>query len=244
MQSKREEMDTHPEHLCRTELLDFDSVEIRKLVEQCGWNQIKNTRARIEAVYLFVRDQIAYGYNEDFGIKASQVLQSGYGQSLTKTTLLMALLRAVGIPCRFHASTVDKIIQRGILKGTKYRLEPNHLYHGWTEISYNRQWVEIEGHIVDKPYIKKLQDLFPDYMGSFYAYGLAVLNFRNPPIAWEGNHTYVQSRAIEDDLGTFDAPDEFFAKFPEVEEYCRKLSYRKVIRPALNKNIKTIREQE
>jgi transglutaminase-like putative cysteine protease len=243
MERKQEESNPQPEYLCPTRLLDFDSLSIQKLLKERGWEKIQRKKARIEAVYQFVRDEIAYGYNEQVLVKASEVLSQGYGQGITKSILLMALLRGVGIPCRYHAFTVDKILQRGILKGAGYKLQRTQMYHSWVEIFFEKEWICIEGHIVDKPYIEKLQALFPDYMGSFYAYGLAVLNFRNPPNKWEGNHTYVQSRAIEDDLGIFDCPDDFFARYPDADTFCKKYAYRKLIRPVLNKNIKAIREQ-
>ncbi len=46
-------------------------------------------------------------------MNAVQILNDGYGQCNTKATLLMALLRAVSIPCRLHAFDVTKDLQRG-----------------------------------------------------------------------------------------------------------------------------------
>ena len=156
----------------------------------------------------------------------------------------MALLLAMDIPCRFHEFTVDKIILRGILKGTGYSLAPKQLYHGWVEVQFRRSWIQLEGHIIDKYYLLKLQSKFQNYMGSFYAFGLAVLNFKNPPINWEETHTYVQKRAIEEDFGIFNSPDEFFQKHPEASKFSKKFSYRHFIQPNLNKHIKAIREEE
>jgi hypothetical protein len=39
-------------------------------------------------------------------------------------TLLMALLRAMGVPCRFHGFTINKALQRGAITGVAYRLAP------------------------------------------------------------------------------------------------------------------------
>lgn len=69
-------------------------------------------RERIGAVYDFVRDRIAFDYNESDVLPASHVLSNGYGQCTTKTTLLMALLRACRIPCRFHGATIDLSLKR------------------------------------------------------------------------------------------------------------------------------------
>jgi len=71
-----------------------------------------------------VRDEIAVGYNESDDLIASRVLADGIGQCNTTGTLLMALLRAVGIPCRFHGFTIDKALQKGAITGFAYWLAP------------------------------------------------------------------------------------------------------------------------
>lgn len=55
-----------------------------------------------------MRDEIAFGYNESVDLPASRVLAAGFGQCNTKGTLLMALLRALDVPCRFHGFTLAK----------------------------------------------------------------------------------------------------------------------------------------
>jgi transglutaminase-like putative cysteine protease len=242
MESKGETRTSKFEYLSSTKLLDFEAKNIQKLIEERGWRKIPTKTALIGAVYTFVRDEIPLGYNKSSVMKASAILSDGYGQCVTKSILLMALFRAMDIPCRFHAFTVDKILQRGILKGLGYKLSPDQLYHSWVEIQFNRNWIKLEGHIVDRPYLAKLQTRFPNYMGSFYAYGLAVLNFKNPPINWTEEHTFVQSRAIEKDFGVFDSPDAFFSRYPEANDLSQKFSYRHFIQPNLNKNIKAIRD--
>lgn len=41
--------------------------------------------------------------------------------SIGAGTLFMALLRSVGIPCRVHGFTIDKILQKGAMTGFVYR---------------------------------------------------------------------------------------------------------------------------
>ena len=98
-------------YLLETPLLDFGSGPIRALIGAKGWQRL-NAFERIGAAYTFVRDQIAFGYNSDDSIPASAVLADGYGQCNTKGTLLMALLRALEIPCRLHGFTIHKALQR------------------------------------------------------------------------------------------------------------------------------------
>lgn len=222
-------------------LLDYIHPTIEELITSKGWDTIKVKADLIGEVYTFVRDKIAYGYTKSFALPASKILKKGYGNCITKSTLLMALLRAVGIPCRFHAMTIRKVIFRGLLPKFSYKLVIDHPYHAWIEVQYNNKWLAMEGHIVDRPYIAKLQAKFPDYMGSFYGYGIAVLNFRNPDNRWNEDNTYVQNQAIEEDLGIFDTPDDFFTHCPESIAYTRSFRYRAVIRRRLNKSIMAVR---
>lgn len=85
-------------------------------------------------VYNFVRDNIAFGYNASDDLTASTVLSDGIGQCNTKGTLLMALLRAVGVPCQFHGFTIDTALQRGAITGVAYQLAPRNIIHSWIEV--------------------------------------------------------------------------------------------------------------
>ena len=224
-----------------TPLLDYTHPDIQQLITSKGWDTIKTKTDLIGEVYSFVRDEIAYGYTKSFSIPASQILAKGYGNCITKSTLLMALLRAVGVPCRFNAMTISKVIFRGLLPGLSYKMAIKPLYHAWVEVKFNNKWLAMEGHIVDRPYIAKLQTKFPSYMGSFYGYGIAVLNFRNPDNRWSENNTYVQNQAIEEELGVFDTPDAFFSQYPAADAYTQSLRYRAIIRGRLNKSIRAVR---
>ncbi len=102
--------------LAVTPLLDYGSATVQRLVADRAWQQLDPT-ARIGAAYDYVRNEIPFGYNAEDNVAASAVLADGYGQCNTKATLLMALLRAAGIPCRFHAATIHKRLQRGVLTG-------------------------------------------------------------------------------------------------------------------------------
>jgi transglutaminase-like putative cysteine protease len=57
-----------------------------------GWQALPE-KQRIGAIYTFVRDEIAFGYNLADDLPASEVLADGIGQCNTKVTLFMALPR-------------------------------------------------------------------------------------------------------------------------------------------------------
>jgi transglutaminase-like putative cysteine protease len=105
--------------LKETTMLDFNNRQIQSLIEKRKWRDLSQYDA-IGAIYNFVRDEIRFGYNADDRLPASQVLKDGYGQCNTKGTLLMALLRAVGILTRFHGFTIFNELQRGAI--------PNYLF--------------------------------------------------------------------------------------------------------------------
>ncbi|MEE9438693.1 MAG: transglutaminase domain-containing protein, partial [Saprospiraceae bacterium] len=89
--------------------------------------------------------EIRFGYNKSDNIPASKVLSDGYGQCNTKSTLLMALLRAVGIPNRIHGFTIDKALQKGAITGIWYKLAPKNILHSWVEVLINDKWYFLEG---------------------------------------------------------------------------------------------------
>ena len=86
------------QYLQETAMLDFSNPSIQRLIEMKRWKE-QNEFDRLKAIYNFVRDEVAFGYNIDDRILASKVLKDGYGQCNTKGTLFMALLRACIIPC-------------------------------------------------------------------------------------------------------------------------------------------------
>lgn len=236
-----EQESTNPMYLEASNLLDYTHPSITNLIASKGWHSIKEQTDLINEVYSFVRDEIEYGHTKSYALRASQVLELGYGNCLAKTILLMALLRAVWVPCRFHAMTISRVIFRGLLHGVCYKMVKRQQYHACVEILFNNKWLDIEGHIIDKAYLLKLQQKFPDYMGSFFGYGIAVLNFKNPENRWGESHTYVQNKAIEKDIGIFDTPDVFFSKFPDAETYTHTFLYKTIIRGRLNNSIMALR---
>lgn len=116
--------------LAETPLLDYSHPRIGALVESRGWNDLE-VGERAKAVYEYVRDEVPFGYNRVEVIPASQVLAEGFGQCNTKGALLMALLRRCGIPCRFHAFTVDKRLQTGVMLESLHERLPNEILHSW-----------------------------------------------------------------------------------------------------------------
>ena len=228
-------------HLAESPLLDFSAPLIRELIEARGWRAL-NGKDRIGAAYDFVRNEILFGYNADDALPASRVLQDGYGQCNTKGTLLMALLRALEVPCRFHGFTIDKGLQRGIVPELVYALAPKDIIHSWVEVEFEDQWLRLEGFILDDQVLNALQAYFPD-RSSLCAYGAGTDCLQAPRVDWAGQSTFIQKTGINRDLGVFDSPDAFYAKHRQLTGL-RGLLYRFIIRHWLNRRVAKIRRGE
>ena len=133
--------------------------------------------------------------------RASQVLSDGYGQCNTKATLFMALLRAVVVATLIHGFTIDKALQKGAIKGIWYKLSPKNILHSWVEVHVNGQWYILEGVILDRLYLEKLQSINKHQTKIFCGFGVFTENFENPPIDWNLNDTFIQDKGINQDFG-------------------------------------------
>jgi hypothetical protein len=226
--------------LAATPLLDLHHPRIEALLTQRAWRTLP-PRERIGAVYDFVRNEIPFGYNEGDELPASRVLADGMGQCNTKGVLLMALLRAVGVPCRFHGFTIDKALQKGAVTGLAYRLAPRSIVHSWVEVELEGRWLNLEGFILDAAYLGRLQQRFAG-AGAFCGYGAATPDLMNPGVDWCGRDTYIQKEGINHDFGVFDSPDAFFARHGSNLSGVKRWLFRQVVRQRMNRNVRRIRE--
>lgn len=223
-----------------TPLLDIHHPDINALIAKRGWRAL-TTYDRIGAVYDFVRNEIAFGYNNDDELPASRVLSDGIGQCNTKSTLLMALLRAVGIACRFHGFTIDKPLQKGAITGLSYWLAPQRIIHSWVEVSFEGRWIVLEGFILDASYLASLQRRFPNAR-RFCGFGVATSDLSSPNVEWCGGNTYIQKEGIADDFGLFESPDDFYRRHGSNLSGLKKWLYQSIIRHGMNRNVARIRQ--
>ncbi|MDV7143049.1 transglutaminase-like domain-containing protein [Tropicimonas sp. TH_r6] len=223
-----------------TRILDFNGSTIRDLVDARGWRDLPQGD-RIGAVYDFVRNEILFGYNRSDSISASKVLADGYGQCNTKGTLLMALLRSVGVRCRIHGFTIHKALQRGVVPELLYPIAPDEILHSWIEVDTARGWKNLEGFILDQGFLGSLQARFAD-TESLCGYGVGTECLSAPPVQWNGNDTYIQKSGIVADLGTFDSPDRFYEAHKQNFGPMRGVLYRQVVRNWMNVRVQAIRK--
>ncbi|MEN8239244.1 MAG: transglutaminase family protein [Actinomycetota bacterium] len=236
----RPEQITKNEYLSATPMLNFDDRAIADLVASRGWSRL-DTHERIGAIYEYVRDEIEFGYNADDNVPASTVLSDGFGQCNTKSTLLMALLRAAGVPCRFHAATIHKRLQRGVVRGIWYRLAPEEILHSWVEVQIGDEWIRLEGVILDKSYLDGLRSRVPDPTGPFLGCAVGTDSLLDPPIDWKGAHTEIQMTGVNGDLGIFDEPDTFYSAHGTNLTGIKTFVYQHLTRHLMNRRVGKIR---
>lgn len=226
-------------YLIETQTLNYSDESIQNLISDRQWDKLSKFE-KIGAVYRFVKDEIKFGYNKSDAISASEVLADGYGQCNTKGNLLMALLRALDIPCRFHGFTIERSLQKGAIPAYLFWLAPKYIIHSWVEVYYDNKWINLEGFILDDSFLTSVQIRFSG-ANEFCGYGVATTCLSKPGVQWEGQDTYIQKEGIHDDFGVFDSPDEFYASQGTNLSGIRRLIYQYVFRHLINLNVHKVR---
>lgn len=80
-------------------------------------------------------------------------------------------------------------------------------------------------------------------MSAFCGYGVAVRDFKNPVIDWNGNNTYIQSEGINQDFGVYNSPDDLLKEHGQEMSPLKEYLYRHLGRHLMNRNVKKIRNQ-
>jgi transglutaminase-like putative cysteine protease len=102
------------------------------------------------AAFAFVRDRVRFGFRGSFyALKASEVLEGGIGFCNNQSTLMVALLRAAGVPARAHFVDITAEVLGGVLSpGTPF------VDHSWTEAYVDGRWRAVDAYIVDPPLMR------------------------------------------------------------------------------------------
>lgn len=133
-----------PNPLGVTDLVNFREPVIRDQVRRLTQG-LGSPSAKSRAVHDFVRDRIAYGFTDRFhDVSATQVLEEGIGFSITKSTLLVAMLRALSIPSRLHFASMPAALWRGTLRFDRPAVD-----HAFAEVWSENRWIVIDSHVVD-----------------------------------------------------------------------------------------------
>lgn len=165
-------------HLIATDYLDCHHPEVQRLAQRLAADHPEDPRALAVATHDFVRDKIAFGWTGEFSaMRASEVLAAGRGYCNTKATLLIALLRANGIPARQHFVSLKDDILYGFLERPA-----GYVDHSWTEVLLaDGRWIATDSYIVDPALFRKAQARL-EREGRRLGYGVHVAG----SMQWDG----------------------------------------------------------
>ncbi|MGL4404755.1 MAG: transglutaminase-like domain-containing protein, partial [Notoacmeibacter sp.] len=122
--------------LAPTALIDSDHAKIVGLAQRLAPNELPKLE-KVKRIFVFVRDEIKFGFGPRFyEHTASEVAEMRLGYCNTKGTLMVALLRAAGIPARQVFVDIDAQILRGIV-------DPGTLFvdHSYVELLLDDVWL-------------------------------------------------------------------------------------------------------
>ena len=223
-------------------LADYNNPLVQSTARDISKNS-KNEREKIEAIFHYVRDDIKFAFCQKGDImKASETIAVGVGQCNNKSTLFLALSRALGIKSRIHFSLIDKKIQQGLFLGLMYKIMPNAISHSWIDVYVDKKWRRIDSFINDR---------------DFYLAGKDELRRRNWDtgfsISCSGGDSsmdfnideekFVQMDAVIEDQGYFDDPMEYYESslYKNRPSFLKLFIYRLAI-GRINKRVQSLRK--
>ncbi len=193
--------DSLAKYIRATSIIDSDHSFIRKKANTITKDCSSMFQA-VKAIHSFV-GSMSIGFDYEL-LPASKILVLDRGQCNTKTTLFMALARAVKIPVRVHAWRVYKEVHKNNFPKIIYALTPKTTLFTYPEVYYNGKW-----RLLSEILTRKER---PDYKKCPFDDG----NNRRHPLKKEW---------IADDLGSFTHQDIVFNKFGTNTTGWRKVAF-------------------
>lgn len=102
---------------------------------------LEDDRARAMALYEFVR---SLPYMLGPTLSAVEALKAGEGVCASKANLLVGLLRAAGIPARYHHFYYDKQASRSYIPAFMHGKLELHRGHSHAEVYLDGRWIKID----------------------------------------------------------------------------------------------------
>jgi hypothetical protein len=108
--------------------------------------------ARASRIHDFVRDEVAFGFTPQLDAATpEQTLAAGVGHTIPKTTVFVALLRALGLRAYPHFVTIDRELLRGVFPNGLHRLLPWEIPHAYAEVEVAGDWWMVDSYALDAP---------------------------------------------------------------------------------------------
>jgi hypothetical protein len=196
---------------------------------------------RFERIFDYVRNHILFGFPPVWDhVKASESIRYGLGYCNTKSILIVALCRAVGIPAKLHFGLINMKIMNHIFPKWVFGFLPASASHSWVEVQLDHTWYPVDAHILDEKFLAGAQYLLQKDQVDI-GYGIAKPLM---PIFSDWRSGFVQTNAVMTDQGVWDDA----AAYYESNRYSRLKSWQLATFPILkmiaNRNIKNIRNQQ
>lgn len=204
-----ERTDTTP-----TILLDYEHPSVVRFRDDALKGVRGGARAKLKALYTAIT-KLPLGYNRNDDIPASEVLRDGYGQCNTKTTLLLALARSVGVPCRVHAYRLSKELQRERHSAWLVAFMPRTTLFFWPEFFLDGSW-------------EPLQRVVHEESKRWLSCPFDGARYTLEP---------VQPHWIERDDDVWDSPDAYFARHSPTVTGWRRLGFALLGRRLMNERL-------
>lgn len=187
------------EYLKPTDLCDSGSQAIKAKAKELT-EDVDSARKAAQRIFGFVRDGILFGFDRRDD-KASDTLKKQVGFCVTKTNLQVALLRAAGIPARYHQALLTKEALKGILPAFVYRSVPEKIwFHPWCECYLSEKWISCDT-LFDK-------ELYNALLSRGITSGERI-----PTIDWDGmNDLNTMTAWMLEDVGNSASLDHVFRK--------------------------------
>ena len=129
--------------LVNTPLLEHDHPKIR--LQAARLTQLKlGERDKAVACFHFVRSLDFRCAYDPGHVTARQVLGEGAGDSHTKATLMVSLLRALGIPARVRFVSLTPALLSGLVNAE------TGIGHAFTEVHLAGEWLGLDAYVVDR----------------------------------------------------------------------------------------------
>jgi len=170
----------------------------------------ESVRGKLKSLFHYMRDDIKFGFPKEWDfMKASQVIELGIGHCNTKSTLLLAFCKALGIPARVHYGLIRTEVMRKIFPGFALAMLPSKGSHSWLEVEVDGKWRRIDSYIVDKELFQASRQNLKS-KGWDIGYALACPDGK---CSCEFNidaEEFAQMGAVVEDHGVWDDPSDYF----------------------------------
>ncbi len=130
--------DVYAKYVRPTKMVDFDVAAVKKQANLLA-HECKTDYQAIKAAHEFVAS-LPIGFDRE-DKPASFVLKKGRGQCITKTTLFVALLRAMGVPCQVHGWRVHKSVHKKRMPWLVYAFTPKTTLFTYPVVYYKDNWM-------------------------------------------------------------------------------------------------------